>query len=313
MVVTAAVLTACTDPPLQSLYTVERGGAFHASLNADGSRVVVSSVADGAMLWRVADGERVHVWSHVEGRENAIIVTAFSVDGRRVVTAERDSVVMWDVDTGRALGSWALAGRVESLALSSHGRVLVAGLRDHTAVVIETRTNRVAHAIQLPSVVNAVAVSADGRFLAAGADDGSFGVWDLSNGTERLSWKFSGGVSAIAIAADARHVYAGRYHGKGRVWNLRNGELVSEIGHDRSSMISARFSADGNRLLTGLPAGRVMLWDVAGGRMLTERAAPRGEFWRPTAMVAVDVAFGGTENELVAVFSSGAVMRWPSH
>lgn len=310
-VVSLTVLAACSDPPSQTWQLAENGGLMSASLDADGGRVLAGSVAHGGSLWRLSDGGRLFDWNHAEDAHSVLVASAFSPDGSLAATAERNGIVAWRTDNGQPAGFWRTEAGVRSLALSGDGRWLLAGLFDGVAMLIDLRVAQPAGRIQHRFVVNTVALDGAGRLAVTGSDDGAVQVWNITDGSERLAWRYSSGVSTVAISHDSRLVYAGRQHGKGEIREIDSGRVVSQIGHDRGTIVAARFSADGRRLLTGLPSGNLILWDVESGTPLRQWVAPRPAIWRPTALVPLDVAFDERSGRVLGVFSDGSVMAWP--
>lgn len=309
--VSLVVLAACGDAPSQTWQVAEKGGLVTASIDADGSRVLAGSVAHGGSLWRISDGARLYDWNHAEDSHSVLVAGAFSPDGSLAATAERNGIVAWRTDNGQPAGFWSTEAGVRSLALSGDGRWLLAGLFDGVAMLIDLRLGQPAGRIQHRFVVNSVALDVAGRLAVTGSDDGAVQVWNIEDGSERLAWRYPSGVSTVALSPDSRLVYAGRQHGKGEIRDIDSGRQISQIGHDRGTVVAARFSSDGRRLLTGLPAGRLILWDVESGAQLAQWVAPRSAIWYPTALVPLDVAFDERGGRVLGVFSDGSVMAWP--
>jgi len=305
-----ALLTACSDPSALRWETTAHGGVFTLSIDPAGEYAVVGAVHEGGSLWRLADGVRLHDFNHRALEDSALVSSAFSSDGRFVVTAERNSIVMWDVASGQASGLWTTEGEVQSLAVSDGGRHVLVGMRNHTAMLIDAVHNAPGPRIRHASTVNAVGISRDGMTAATGADDGTITVWDLRDGSEIIARKFDSGISVIAFSPDDTMVFVGRYHGKGTVMDLRSGQDLADIGHDRSSIVSARFAADGRSLLTGFPSGRILLWDLNDGTTIKQWVAKRRVFWHPTGLVATDVAFNRGSGQVVSGFSDGSIIAW---
>lgn len=303
-------LAACSDAPQHSVRVAAQGGVFTLELDATGERAVVGAVHDGGSLWQISEGRKLHDLNHRAGDETALVASAFSPDGSRVVTAERNAIVMWDVTTGAEVGLWTTEAEIQSLALSEAGRVLVVGLRDSRALLIDTGGNFPTGQVHHASTVSAVAVTRDGSIALTGSDDGKVRAWNLADGSERLAWNLASGVSTITLSPDNSRVFVGRFHGRSVVYDLNSGQRITEIGQDRSSIISARFSSDNARLLTGFPNGQVVLWNLADGRAFRKWQAPRETLRHPTAMVATDVAFGQRPGQIVAGFSNGTVLSW---
>ncbi len=149
------------------LWTKHQGGDITSAAFSPDDRLLVTSSGNGtARIWRVSDGQRLHVLRRHSG---AVVEAAFSPNGRYVATAGDDSTArMWDVRTGRSLTRGLRGGgsALTSLAFNPSGTLLAT-----------TATNGVVRLWRVPtgelvlplhphiSVVSEVAFSADGRWL----------------------------------------------------------------------------------------------------------------------------------------------------
>lgn len=307
----AMATAACGDAPSREWRTTETGGVFSLSISNDAEHALVGAVAHGGSLWRLADGARLHDWNHLPDAASALIASAFSPEGRFAATAERHQVALWDVASGRALGTWRTAGPVLSLALSGEGRRLLVGMQDNAALLIDTARSEPLARIRHGNGVSAVALSADGRIGITGADDGALRAWNLDDGSPLLAHHFDSGIATIALSPDESLLFVGRHHGKGAIWDLRRAQPVSEIGHDRTSIVSARFTAGGLTLLTGLPAGRVQEWQVREGRLVKQWQARAPSAVRSSGLTTTAVAHDASSLTIIAGFSDGSIRIWP--
>jgi WD40 repeat protein len=305
-----AALAGCGDPPAQSWQLTEKGGLIAASLDANAEHVVLGTVMHGGSLWRLSDEARLHDWNHSEENFSLFVATAITADGRLAATAERNSIAAWEVETGRPGGIWKTEGGVRKLALSANGRWLMAGLFDGVATLVDLQQGRSIGRIRHGHVLNAVVLDDEGETAVTGSDDGKVQVWNLADATELHAWEYPSAITAMALAPDGVRLFIARAHGKGEIRDLNSGRILGEIGMDRTTVVSARFSADGRRLLTGLPAGRLILWDVRSGAQLAEWNAPDSDWIRPTIRVPLDVAFDEAGRRVVGVFSDGSVLAW---
>lgn len=306
----ALLLSACSEPPSTSWQLTEQAGVFSASFDAQAAQVLVGSVRHGGSLWRLSDRQRLYDWNHQAEGLSVLSATALAANGRFAATAEGRQLTLWDCGTGQALGSWLLDGAIQSLAVSDDGRRMLAGLRDHSAVLLDTRLGQPLARIRHGSTVQAVVISRDGRLGATGADDGVVQLWDLDSGQARLTWRFTSGLSSLALSDDQRLLFAGRYHGQGRVWQLSDGRLLTEIGEPRGSIATARFSPDGSQLLTGSPDGSTRLWATQDGQRLQQWHAPRQGFYNNRGRAVLAVAFAPQPGRYFSALADGRVLLW---
>ncbi len=306
----ALLLSACSEPPSASWALTEEAGVFSVSFDAQAEQVLVGSVRHGGSLWRLSDHQRLYDWNHQAEGLSVLNATALAANGRFAATAEGRQLTLWNSGTGQALGSWLLDGAIQSLAVSDDGRRILAGLRDHSAVLLDTRLGQPLARIRHGSTVQAVVISRDGRLGASGADDGVVQFWDLDSGQALLTWRFASGLSSLALSDDQRLLFAGRYHGKGRIWQLSDGQPLTEIGQARGSISTARFSPDSSQLLTGSPDGSTRLWSVTAGQPLQHWQAPRQSFYSNRGRAVVAVAFAQTTGQYFSALSDGRLLQW---
>lgn len=306
----AVLLSACNEQPSARWNLTEQGGVFSVSFDAEAEHVLVGSVRHGGSLWRLSDRKRLYDWNHQAVGLSLLTATALAANGRFAATGEGRQLTLWDSTSGQPLGSWLLDGHIQSLAVSDDGQRILAGLRDHNAVLMDTRLGQPLARIRHGSTVQAVVISRDGRLGATGADDGVVQLWDLDSGQARLTWRFASGLSSLALSDDQRLLFAGRYHGLGRIWQLSDGKRRTDIGHERGSISTARFSRDSRELLTGSPDGSTALWSTTDGQRLQQWHAPRQSFYSNRGMALVAVAFAQAPGRYYSALSDGRLLQW---
>lgn len=160
--------------------------------------------------------------------------------------------------------------KINSLAVSPDGKLLVTGSRDQTARLWDLDTGTelrvfAGHTGQIRSV----AFTSDGKAVLTGGDDGMARLWDVVTGAQLLSLQdHKGGVSSVAVSPDAKTVLTGDRGGTARMWDVATGKPVRSFqGHD-GAIETASFSTDGKFILTGAADRTARLWDVATAREL---------------------------------------------
>jgi len=111
---------------------------------------------------------------------------AFSPDGRRLVTAgERNTIKIWDVQTGTEAMKplEGHGGEVYAIASGSDdkdGWIIASGGEDSTVKIWDGRTGKLLHTFRgHTGLVSSVAFSPDGQWLVSGSRDHTVKVWDL--------------------------------------------------------------------------------------------------------------------------------------
>ncbi len=305
-------LSACGDAPpmVRHLSDEDRPLTMRLSPNLD--QVLMGTVHNGVSLWRWEDRQILATLNHRADQPSDVVATAFSADGRHAVTAERQTVVHWDLANQRSVGFWSTEGLVRAVDVSRDGRHVLVGLSTREAWLIDSRANMAPAVIPHADAVGVVRLAPDGKLGATGADDGMLRVWDLEKGVSLLTWKFTSPLATVVFSDDLSLVFAAPFHGPGRMWRLSDGKVLHEqLGERRTSLASARFSADGKRLVTGSPSGEVRLWSVKTGQQLQRWQVPKPELVRPSGIGVMDVAFSTDNQSITAALSNGSVVSWP--
>lgn len=163
--------------------------------------------------------------------------TAFTPDGRRLVSQGDDGVRVWDVATGRELRHFAPPPEKNWAAAD---------------------------------------LSADGKMMAGSIDsaDGHIDFWDIDSG-KKTSSDGQGYYALIRLSPDGKRLAAFESaHAPLRaveLWDVASPrKLRSWKPHGRQQVLSLAFSADSRNLLTNGGDGKVRLWDMENGQQLQE-------------------------------------------
>lgn len=286
------VLTASEDTTAQ-IWDAHTGQALGSALRHEGPLVTASFSADGTKALTASGDGIVRVWDARTGtpletrlqHDDGLLLdhAAFSADGRRVATAgsldpnlsdadrarrrgEEGMVRLWDVATGRALGTpLAHAGGVHTFDFSPAGPSrLVTGSDDHTARLWDAADGTaLGEPMQHGGAVIDVAFSRDGRRVVTASADGTARVWDGSTGQPvSPPLQHDSDVLTAAFSPDGTQVATGTASGMTSLWHAETGESLTAVRSHESPVIAVAYSDDGARALTSSDAvSRV--WDVA--------------------------------------------------
>jgi WD40 repeat protein len=133
-----------------------------------------------------------------------VTACAIAPDGRRVVSASEDKTLkIWDLETGRELGT--LQGRaagVTACAVTPDGRRVVSASYDQTLKVWDLDSGRELSSLQgHASWVTACVVTPDGRRVVSASADQTLKVWDLETGACLLTHRANAAFSAVTTTA----------------------------------------------------------------------------------------------------------------
>jgi WD40 repeat protein len=245
-----AILAGHTDPVT--------GAAF----SSDGSRIVTCSLDHTARIWNIDAPQIALSISH----ESRVTGCAFHPNGSQIVTVTSDHTGRtWDAVTGQKIidlaGDEIPIGTVSYVAdghsiLTQSGDVHGISMRlyDQPAFLWDSQSGVLRTKLQ-----EEAAVSQDGRYLLAASR-----VWSAETGQEVTI--FGNGpnrVSQVIMSSDAEMV-AGVADDVVVLWQLSGIGFVTDLLAD---VKDARFSPDGERILTWAFDGVARIWNADTGRI----------------------------------------------
>jgi len=239
-------------------------------------------LGDGSFhLWDVSKRKQIY---QVGDDECGGLSVLWAADGRLVLSGGDGgrgggSVILQDPFTGKRIGGVITQDHVvRSVALSPYGKHFAAGDWKGLVYLRDFKSGAKLREFAHGSTVNSVAFSADGQLLLSGCDDRKLRVWTLEK--DRLERTLEGHTAAIgcvAIAKDGKTIYSATFAPNGdtdntiRIWDAVSGKEISklEVGGEGRSLMTASFSNDGRRALTGHENGEVCLWDLTARKKVT--------------------------------------------
>jgi WD40 repeat protein len=314
---TVEVWDTATRRHLASLW--EHGIAPRTAAFAPGGQTLATGGgAESLHLWRVADwglrqplGRPLRsVWSLAFTPDGTTLITGsqdeplerftyvrypvlVAKEKRAILGVGGDAVRLWDVASGKALGTVAVphpAG-VRSLDLAGGGRTLFAGTHLGTAWVLDLPARRCrstllvhrdaalfeaqrlsAQVVGLPvreelpegEAVRA-ALSPDRKTLATACDDGALKLWDVPGEQPRLLNQAKTGYRCVAWSPKGEYL-AAALATEVRLWDVTESRLAKTIPIPSGRAVCLAWSADGAWLACGTegqPGGQVILHKMA--------------------------------------------------
>jgi WD40 repeat protein len=237
---------------------------------------------------------------------------SFSGDGRILGVAHGNqknsdnpgpgSLQIWDVGERRLLASLPQLRGVNSVAVSTDGRLAAFGTFEDAVKVIELPDAKEVH--RIPAGNGApVVFSRDGGFLAVAAHPRIVEIWDTST-WRRLAIDFEGKAFAgvllsIALSPDGGMVAVGGgafapdpISGQAVMWDLGTGKELLSIDA-AAAIMQVAFSPDGRHLAAACLDTNATLWDVTTGKRETAYRDPESGL--------VGVLFAGEGNTIATL------------
>jgi WD40 repeat protein/tetratricopeptide (TPR) repeat protein len=196
-----------------------------------------------------------------------IYAMALSPDNQRIVAGGAEGTIqLWDVESGKPVGSPFRHRGVRAVAFSPDGDMILSASDDHTAQLWEVATGKPrGEPLRHKGTVTAVAFSPDGRTILTGSYDNTARLWEAATGKPLRDLTHKLGVRAVAFSPDGRTVLTGSHDNTARVWQAATGKPLQELRHP-TGVLTVTFSPDGRTVLTGSWDGIVRQWETATGR-----------------------------------------------
>jgi WD40 repeat protein len=194
-----------------------------------------------------------------------VLASAFSPDGRYVVTADDNCARIWEASTGTAVGSPLEHQReVTAVAVSPDGSRVLTGSADGTAGLWEWgRGNAAVKLVKHDGPVRAVAFSPDGKTILTGGDDGYARRWQAGTGKEiQPPLPHRGDVLAVAFSPDGNTILTGTNINTAQVWDALTANPVGEPLLHQNDVLAVAFSPDGKLMATASEDKTARLWDA---------------------------------------------------
>jgi WD40 repeat protein len=258
-------------------------GVVAIKFSPDGRQILSGSKDGTARVWDVGTGQPT---TPPMRHEDGVQCAAFSPDGNRAVTGGLDQTArLWDAKTGGALGEpMRHEDLVHAVAFSPDGKRVVTASADKTARIWDGHSGKaLSNPIGHAGPVFSAAFSPDGRRVVTSSADNTARIWDSDTARELvpplkhdvpMEGGHEAGVVNAVFSADGKQIVTAGKDNTARLWSAQTGApLAPPIRHD-AYVVSACFSSDGERILTGAgefgKAGTARIWETKTGHPLIE-------------------------------------------
>ncbi|KIJ08989.1 hypothetical protein PAXINDRAFT_88116 [Paxillus involutus ATCC 200175] len=171
--------------PIHTLSTGKRG-VWGLAFSPDSRRIATTGnhtiqICGTVGVWNSVSGKV--VFNSLKGHTDAVMWTAFTPNGRQLVTASIDGTICrWDMKSGALIGK-PLTGHSDWIyngVLSRDGNTLATASADRTVRLWDLKTgNQKSRFLQHRFSVRRVALSRDGSLLATAGSGGDVYIWDM--------------------------------------------------------------------------------------------------------------------------------------
>lgn len=236
-----------------------------------------ASTQNTSLAWEKAAIVRI-----LEAHHRPITLLSFSPDGKWLASADAQSLMIWEVETGKLQRilpghhspTKKLAIAPTSIAFSSDGRSIASStwsqgslIPDKSVVVWETETGKEVLSINGKQGCRQVLFSSDGKKLLSSCGLG-IQVWHLSKGKQLFSFANQKPIAAFTLSPDGQTIATAESMDTAtthpiELWQLTETEAVflTKLEGHSNEIAQLAFTNDGQKLIGSSYDGTIKLWN----------------------------------------------------
>ncbi len=306
-------LAACSEVQNKAISITEHAaqGTVAAAISPQNQLAAVSSLTSGIVVWDLQTQQPKFRLSQQAAVDNIVSHLTFSPDGQFLLSADRTSLSLWQMQDGQNQGYWSLPdASVRDIAVSQQGKHLLIGQDNGKIQHITLKTGRRLEFLGHTEQVNSVALSPNGRYVLSGGNDLKAYLWDSKTGQILQTFVHPTRVTKVALDQQGKWAFTADSQQQATVWDLSNGRAKLQLDLGRGRVFTAvRFSDDGRYLLTGGASRRVSVWDLQSGQLVQDFRVSLAQHYKTTSAVVYDIALLSPQ-QLLTESSTGQAEVW---
>jgi WD40 repeat protein len=187
-------------------------------------------------------------------------------DGSRILTKSSDNrALLWDVNTGRQLRSFAPSGTdLEAVFLSADGTKVLAGTKANNAILWDATTGKEIRVFEgHKKGLTAVAMTPDCKYVVTASWDETVGLWDAVTARRIHTFKGHRSPQRVAISDDGDTVVSQDLY-ETFIWSGTTGKMQRKLidEKDGASFWGLAVNGDASRIATRT-LNQLVIWSGA--------------------------------------------------
>ncbi|HAS40331.1 MAG TPA: hypothetical protein DCS93_07620 [Microscillaceae bacterium] len=234
----------------------------------NGKKLFVGYLDETIEVWDITTQKLLNTFP---GNIKSVTSVSFSNDRTKVIFGGmRGQLNIRDTQTGELLKSIKVSKNdVNCSALSPDGSLVVTG--GWKLQLWNVPSGKQEHLFRMIKADNYPLgkISPDGRYYVMRKDDNQMVVVDLITGKPLETLRAEGKIYEVDFTANSRQIFAKINYNTLALWEISTGKQLQFFKLPRRvALVSYKFSAAGDRFLTGYSNGTTELWDVKSGQKL---------------------------------------------
>ena len=270
-----------------------------ASYSPNGKRIITYG---GSIL----GAENFENFGILEGRS-----ASYSPDCKHIITVSSDTLMIWDAESFKPIGTRTCIGNVRSAVYSPDGKSIATTSSD-TIQIWDAESFKPLGRFRCGYEVRSAIYSPDSKsIVTTGLTDDFAKVWSSENfellGTLKDHESF---INSVAFSPDGTRIVTASYDKTVKIWGTKSFDpLGTLIGHS-SSVNSARYNSDGTLIITSSDDGTVKIWDAETFKPLKTMICIPGLDIMGVDFAALDQRSDFSPEEIKLVSRYGGVIKF---
>ena len=281
----------------------------HSLAMSPNGRVIASGSFREVKLWVRPDAAAKFTFA---GSPGPVTVATVSADDKWAATASSDNVVrLWNLADGQPGKTFAgHTAAVTSLVFSADGAKLISAGQDQTIRVWSVADGAALARIDTPAPVGSLTMTPDGAKIISGHADKFIRQWSVPAAAKPLTQPASA-PPTLAVSPDKKLLAIPEADGKIKLLDLATGQIAKELAGHVGAVNSAKFGANGAKLISGGADGTVRVWDVATGQLVVTLFSGAAPVQHVALNAAGTLAAAGHANGQASTFKLDAAVPRP--